>query len=34
MNKEEMFKNLSDKDKKYLLSLMSFMKKYKDRERR
>jgi cellulose biosynthesis protein BcsQ len=34
MNKEEMFKNLSDKDKKEVLSLMSFMKKFKEQERK
>lgn len=33
MNKEEMFKNLSDKDKKEVLNLMSFMKKFKEQER-
>lgn len=34
MNKEEMFKNLSDKDKKEVLSLMSFMKKIKEQDRK
>jgi flagellar biosynthesis/type III secretory pathway ATPase len=34
MNKEEIFKNLSDKDKKEVLSLMSFMKKFKEQERK
>lgn len=30
MNKEEEFKKLADKDKKEVLSLMSFMKKFKE----
>lgn len=33
MSEEEMFKNLSDKDKKEVLNLMSFMKKFKEQER-
>lgn len=33
MNKEEMFKNLSDKDKKEVLSLISFMEKVKEQDR-
>lgn len=34
MNKEEMFKSLSDKDKKEVLALMSFMKKVKEQDRK